>query len=168
MTSSLYKRGQRRSRRAAFTLVELMVSGTLGLMLMAGVLTTFLMIGRSSVRIINYSVMEKETRVAFEQLGIDARMASDFTARRTGEVITGFTLTIPTSNIDRIYYVTYGYANGTFYRVEGDDPAKTAGRTDLVTNITSLTFNRFTASNALIPADANDTGVKHIQASIST
>jgi hypothetical protein len=168
MTSFLYKHRKRSSRTAAFTLIEVMVSGTLGLILVAGVITTFLMIGRSSVRIINYSMMEKETRVAFEQLGIDARMASDITSKWTGNLITGFILTIPSTDGAKKYEVTYYYENSTLFVVRGTSPEPIV-TTALVTNISSLTFNRFDASGALIPtSNASDSGVKHIQASVST
>ena len=169
MTFLYNKRRQPPSRTAAFTLVEVIVSSALGAMVLAGVLATFLMIGRNSVRIVNYTMMEKQTRVAFEQLGIDARMASDFTSRWTGNVITGFTLTIPTSDLSTTYSVTYGYANSTLYVVPGVDPTATTGRKDLVTNVTALTFNRFNSADVLIPASTtSDAGVKHIQASVST
>jgi hypothetical protein len=114
-------------------------------------------------------MMEKETRIAFEQLGIDARMASDIVSRWTGNVITGFTLTIPTSDLSTTYTVTYYYENSTLFVVDGPDYTATAGRRNLVTNITSLTFNRFDASGALVPtSNTSDSSVKHIQASVST
>ena len=168
MTTSQYNRKRRSVRSHGFTLVELMVSGTLAAIVMGGVLTTFLMIARSSIRIVNYSLMEKQTRLAFEQLGIDARMASDFTARWTGNVITGFTLTIPNSDLSAVNQVTYGYANSTLYVVPGADPAATTGRKNLVTNVASLTFNRYDSASALIPTSTTSDGtVKHVQASVS-
>lgn len=168
MTSSPPDHRPRPPRAAGFTIVELMVSTALAAIIMTGVLTTFLMIGRSSLRLANYSMMETQTRNAFEQLGVDARMASDFTSIYTGGVITGFTLTIPNSDLTAVYQKTYGFANSTFYVVPGADATVTAGRRNLITSVTSLTFHRYNISNALIPAaTTSDADVKHVQASVS-
>ena len=50
-----------RSKRAirAFTLVEVMIASSLGTMVLAGVMSTFLMLGRSGANIANYSEMER-------------------------------------------------------------------------------------------------------------
>ena len=62
-----------------------MIAASLGSMILAGVLSTFLMLVRSGVRVGNYSVMETETRRAFEQLGIDSRMANNFSFQFHGQ-----------------------------------------------------------------------------------
>ena len=85
MTSSpLNLRPKRRNR--AFTLVEVLIAASLGSIVLAGVLSSYLMLIRSGVRVANYSTMETETRRAFEQLGIDARMANNFTSNFTSGV----------------------------------------------------------------------------------
>lgn len=164
----------RRKRLAGFTLTELMVAASLGTIVMAGVLSTFLMLVRSGTRISNYSMMETETRRAFEQLGIDARMANNFASTFDANgVITSFTLTIPSQDLTAQRSVTYGYdvsdsANKIFFMVPGANPAATIGRLNLVNKVASLTFLRYDGSGTLIPtATISDSGVKHIQVSVS-
>ena len=100
MTSSSHNPAScRRRPTAGFTLVELLIASSLGTIVLAGVLAAFLMLVRSGVRASNYSVMESQTRRAFEQLGIDARMANDFVSTFTGSAITSFTLTIPSNDL---------------------------------------------------------------------
>ncbi len=176
MTSSSHNplsRPKRSKLRAGFTLVEVMIAASIGSMVLAGVLSTFLMLVRSGVRTSNYSVMEAETRRAFEQLGIDARMANNFVSNYTNGVITSFTLTIPSNDLTSQREVTYGFdssdgTNQKLYYVPGHDPAVTTGRLTLVSKVTGLTFLRYDGTGALIPASTvSDAGVKHIQASVS-
>jgi hypothetical protein len=135
---------------------------------MAGVLTTFVVMGKTSIRVGNYSNMEGQTRRAFEQLGIDARMASTYVSNFTGAAISSITLTIPTSDLSTVYTVTYGYANETFYRVPGSDPTATAGRQVLISGVKALTFNRYDTAATMIPASTTtDSAVKHIQLSVT-
>lgn len=171
MTSSYFNRRTRRT--GAFTLVEVMIAASLGTIVMAGVLSAFLMLVRSGVRVSNYSMMETQTRRAFEQLGIDARMANKITSNFTGQVITSFTLTIPSHDLGTQREVTYGYDSSNssdkkFFMVPGSDPSGTTGRINLVSKVTSLTFMRYDTASALVPpTTASDDGVKHIQVSIS-
>ena len=164
MISSMLNDRPKRACEAGFTFVELMIAGTLGSIVMAGVLTTFLMMGRTGVRVANYSMMETETRRAFEQLGIDARMTSAFTSLPVSGTTTSITLQIPTSDASTWMYVTYGYANQQFFVVPGTDPTATAGRRTLISNVTSLTFNRYDSGGTTTTSDAV---TKHIQVSIS-
>jgi len=175
MTSSFYNispRTRLSNLRGGFTLVEVMISASLGSIILAGVLSTFLLLVRSGVRTSNYSVMETETRRAFEQLGIDARMSNNFVSNFTSGVITSFTLTIPSNDLLSQRQVTYGFddsdsTNKKLYYVPGSNPAATAGRQTLVSKVTGLTFLRYDGSDTLIPASTtSDAGVKHIQISV--
>ena len=174
MITSLPERRSLKNRSAGFTLTEVLMAASLGAMILAGVLSTSLLIIRSSVRASNYSVMEAETRRAFEQMGIDARMASDFSCvfNPLGS-ITSFTLTIPNEDLSQTYYVTYGYdtsnsANQVIFIVPGIDPAATLGRRVLVNQVNAMTFLRYDATNILIPAATiSNAGIKHIQMSVS-
>jgi len=162
-----------RSRSDAFTLIELIVATSIGTIILVAVITTFLMLARSSMRVANYSMMESQTRKAFEQLAIDARMASGFLSTFTGGQITAITLTIPNKDLTAVAQVKYVYdtstpSNNTFYVVPVPDTTPSSKRV-LVTNITSMSFNRYKADESLIdPATTtSDTGIKHIQISIS-
>ena len=163
----------RKKTLRGFTLVELMVAVGLSTIILAAVLSTFLMIIRSGMRSSNYSTMEAETRRAFEQLGIDARMANDFSATFTSGEITSFTLTIPNLDLTATSQVTYGYdasnaADKKIFVVPGNNPAATAGRRNLINKVEDMRFLRYTASSALIPtATTSSAGVKHIQISVS-
>lgn len=167
------RRRLRRNRIKAFTLVEVLIAASLGSIVLAGVLSSYLMLIRSGVRVANYSTMESETRRAFEQLGIDARMANNFTSNFSGGVITSFTLTIPSEDLTSQRQVTYGYdtsisSNKKLFMVPGSDPSVTTGRINLVSYVASLTFLRYDATGTLIPASTtSDAGVKHIQVSVS-
>ena len=174
MITSLPERRSLKNRSAGFTLTEVLMAASLSAMILAGVLSTSVLIIRSSVRASNYSVMEAETRRAFEQMGIDARMASDFSCvfNPLGS-ITSFTLTIPNEDLSQIYYVTYGYdtsnsANQVIFTVPGNNPAATVGRRVLVNQVNAMTFLRYDATNTLIPAaTTSNAGIKHIQMSVS-
>lgn len=171
MITSLSNFRARRTR--AFTLVEVLIAASIGSIVLAGVLASFLMLVRSGVRMSNYSTMETQTRRAFEQLGIDARMANKIVSRFTGSAITSFTLTIPSHDLGTQREVTYGFdtsdaTNKKFFMVPGGDPTVTSGRQNLVNNVTNLTFLRYDTLSALIPASTvSDDTVKHIQVSIS-
>ncbi len=173
MTTSPLNFPLHRKRFAGFTLTELMIAASLGSIILAGVLSSFLMLVRSGVRTSNYSVMETETRRAFEQMGIDSRMANNLVSNFTGNVITSFTLTIPSEDLLSQRQVTYGYdtsdsTNQKLFMVPGSDPTVTTGRLNLVSHITNLTFLRYDTSDTLIPASTtSDAGVKHIQISVS-
>ena len=174
-----------------------MIGSTLGSIILAGVLTTYVMLMKSGVRAQNYAVMEAQTRQAFEQLGIDARMASDIrttdSTNATGVTTTrtSVTLTVPNNYSSTSNKVTYGYdaTNKLFYLLPGDGittgqvyvapgsgTAPTGqriligktGNASLNLKVTSLTFARYDQVGTLIPATtASDSTTKHIQVSVN-
>jgi len=173
MTFSPLKHMNSRKSSRGFTLTELMIALTICSFILAGVISTFLMIVRSGMRASNYSTMEAETRRAFEQLGIDARMAKDFTATFSGGAITSFTLEIPNLDLSATSFVTYGYdtsdsGDRKIFRVPGSDPTATSNRLDLVHRVEGMTFFRYDRDTVLIPASTTSSaGIKHIQISVS-
>lgn len=141
---------QFKSRLRAFTLVEVMIAATLGTMVLAGVLTTFLMLGRSGTNIANYSMMEMQSRRALEELSQDLRMAQNVTWNSAQSI----TLRVPdtyTSLSNPVTYVSYTYAYDSatkeFYRKPGIGSATTT-RTILIRSVASCSFARFDRSNA--------------------
>lgn len=165
-----------KNRLRGFTLVEVIIAASIGTMILAGVLSTFVLMVRSGVRGSNYSIMEAQTRQAFEQLGIDARMANDFscTLDSTSTFIKSITLTIPpTDRLGLSTIITYAYDTSDatdckLISVPGSDPAATAGRRVLVSKVQALTFYRYTATSTTpIPVATGNAGIKHIQVSIS-
>lgn len=146
------------AQAAGFTLVEILVAASLGLVVLAGVLTANLQIMRSGVRITQYSEMETQVRRALDTLGHDLKEALDLKWNSESDI----TLTIPTSDTTSAQ-VTYAWtaASESFYRVAGASSAATTGRLELVRGIPALpgggaglTFSRFDRDGATATTDA--------------
>jgi len=174
MTISLHNSAKRRDQTSGFTLVELIIAATLGTMVLAGVLSCFLLLVRSGVRVSNYSTMETQTRRAFEQLGIDARMANGFLSDRSSGAISSFTLAVPDINNKNYRTVTYGYETDPtdstkkqFFYVPGSSATATTGKIVLIGKISNVAFARYDKDDVLIGISSNDTAVKHIQVQVS-
>lgn len=90
---------------AGFTLVELMIGSSLAAFILAGILSTFLFMGRSGANIQNYSDMESQARRALEIFAEDSRQANSITWV-TGNQIRLFLGAVATD------YTDYTYANG--------------------------------------------------------
>lgn len=135
---------RRRRRQGGFTLVEIMIGSTIGSMVLAGVLTTFLMLGRSGANAAAYSVMEAQSRRALEELSQDLRMASDVTWNSTSSI----TLLVPdnytSADATQNNRVTYAWDSTTkyFYRRPGTSTS-TSEATNLIKNVSSFSYSRF-------------------------
>jgi hypothetical protein len=131
--------------RRAFTLVEVMMASTLATFILAGVLSAFLMLGRTGFAASNYSALDAETRRALEIFGDDVRKATDVHWNSSQSI----TLWMATST-SATTLATYAYdtdpASRTyqcFYRVAGD-ATSTLPRRTLVHNVASdFVFARF-------------------------
>lgn len=111
-----------RPRRHAqgFTLVEVMITATLSVVILAGVLATTLLLMRSGYRSASYTDMETQARSCLERFGFDVRMANDVTWDSVAptDATTRITLTLPTaSGIDIATSYEYDPAAGTLTRV---------------------------------------------------
>jgi prepilin-type N-terminal cleavage/methylation domain-containing protein len=146
-----------KARRRAFTLVEVMIGSTLGTIVLAGVLSTFLMLGRSGANIANYSMMETESRRGLEELSQDLRMSKSVTWNSAQSI----TLLVPDNYTSTANLVTYAYDSTTkdFYRMPGIASA-TNPRTTLVKSVAACTFARF---NRLNIATTSPASTKRIQ-----
>ncbi len=134
----------RRTLTAGFTLTELMVAATLSLLVLTGVLSAFLMIGRSGFLASSYSDLERETRRGLETFGNDARKAVDLHWNSSQSV----TLTLATAS-NATTLVTYAYdsdarsaTSGSFYRLVGNADS-TNPRLVLVHRVADFAFQRF-------------------------
>ncbi len=133
------------SRRAGFTLVEMMVSAAISAFVLAGVLSAFLMVGRSGYLATSYSELQDQTRRALDIFGEDARKAGDI-RWHDAQCITLYLVTATSA----LSPVTYAYDTdrasptyGTFYRVLGERTS-TAPRRVLVRGIApDFAFERF-------------------------
>jgi Tfp pilus assembly protein PilW len=135
-----------------FTLVEVMIGATLGTMVLAGVLTTFLMLGRSGANIGNYCTMETESRRALEELSQDLRMAKNVTWN-SGQSVT---LEVPDNYTATGNRVTYALDSTTndFYRMPGT-ASDTNPKQTLVRSVASCTFARFDRLNVATTSPAS-------------
>jgi Tfp pilus assembly protein PilW len=161
------ERGAHAGTCRAFTLVELIVGSTISSFILAGVMSAFLMLGRSGMNAANYSMSESEVRRAIEAFSRDLRMASNVSW--TSE--TSITLTLPNNYANNSNQVTYAYDSSTsggtaqcFYRVPADGLGAATATRILVRNISSFAFARY---NRLDAAAANNTETKRIQLSLN-
>lgn len=114
---------ERARRRGGFTLVEMMVGAALSSFILAGVLSTFLFLGRSGANLQNYSDMEAQARKGLELFAEDTRQASAITWNSA----TSVTLVVNAGSI------TYAYNSTT--RVF------TRNGVTIISNIRAGTFN---------------------------
>jgi len=138
-------RAARTGESPGFSLVEVMVAAAISTFVLAGVLSAFLLVGRSGYAASNYSELAAQTRIGLEIFGEEARKASDIHWNSpqsvTFSVITSASATV---------LVTYAYdadptspTAGCFYRLLGDDASKQPRRV-LMRNIApDFAFQRF-------------------------
>lgn len=148
---------------SGFTLVEVMIGSTLSIIVLAGVITAFLMLGRSGYNAANYSMMEAESRRALEMFSTDARMSNNITWTSSSSV----SLRVVTGGTSQ--WVTYAYDSSTtgptaqcFYRVMGN-ASSTAPKLILVRNVTEFAFRRYKVINGVDYTAINDLETKQIQ-----
>ena len=116
----------RRRRSAGFTLTEVLVAAAISSFILAGVLSSFLFIGRSGANIQNYSDMESQARKALELFAEDTRQASAITWVTNNQI----RLTVNGQAH------TYTYASGSLTRtVVGVAAGATTTTTTLLTGI---------------------------------
>lgn len=168
-TDSSRSRSGRRASQRGYTLVEIMMASTLGAVLMAGVLATFLMMGRSGYNAANYSMMESESRRALETFSEEARMANNITWASSSSILLRVVYSGGTYDVR---YVWDSSANGTtagcFYREQVTSPSgsgQSAAGTKLilVRNVTEFAFRRYKVVNGVDYSAANDLETKQIQ-----
>lgn len=160
MTTSTARHEDRAA--AGFTLVELMVASGIGSVILTGVLSVVLMMGRSGLSASNYADMEAQSRRAVDEFAQDVRMASGITWNSAASV----TLTVPDNYAADGNKVTYAFDSsatgptaGSFYRQPGV-AGSTGSRFVLARHVTALNFARFTRTNAVA---ASELSTKRLQ-----
>lgn len=156
----------RRSCRG-FTLTEVIIAATLSTVVLAGVLSAFLMIGRTGFVASNYSELEAQTRRGLEIFGNDVRKAADVRWNSSQSV----TLSVATAT-NATTLVTYAYddqpgsaTQGCFYRLIGD-ASSSLPRLVLLRNVASdFAFQRFKIGET-DDAAATDLETKQLQVTL--
>jgi prepilin-type N-terminal cleavage/methylation domain-containing protein len=138
-----------------FTLVELIVSAGLSGIIMVGVLSCFLMLGRMGANIQNYTDMESRGRKALELFGREVRMAYDvdsgITINNTPLSATSLRLYIPdttstpSGTSTGSYTVTYAFSGNNFTRngPPVDEPSGAVTTTILMTDVQQIGANPY-------------------------
>jgi prepilin-type N-terminal cleavage/methylation domain-containing protein len=121
------------NRRSGFTLVEVMIAMSLSLIILAGVMTTYLFIMRAGFSTMSYADMENQSRIGLELFARDARMAKTITWNSANSI----TLVIPTSAADLSYLYQYNATAATFTRTCTTTGAATE---TLISGITPSSF----------------------------
>jgi Tfp pilus assembly protein PilV len=163
-TTSLSTKARRDPRSRGFTLSEVLVSFGLASIILAGVLSSVLMINRSGYLLNNYIEMEKQARNALETFAIDTRMTESVAwIRKTDGTLTGITLIPPDGKSITYTYDSTEANSGKLIRKD----ETTAKQTTLVSGIQSLSFTayKYTESTdgyvAINPALTSDTLLKN-------
>ena len=142
--------------RAGFTLVELLVGLSLSTVVLAGVLSTFLMIGRSGMNAANYSMSDSELRRAIETFSRDVRMSKAIKWNSSSSI----TLTVTDKYASTSNQVTYAWDSSSsgdtakcFYAMPGSSTS-TASKTIYVRDVSNFSFLRYNRLNASASTDA--------------
>jgi Tfp pilus assembly protein PilW len=145
-----------------------MMSTSLASMVMTGVLSSFVLMGKNSYNAANYSVMEAESRRALEVFAQEARMADNITWISPNSV----TLSIISGTGS--YLVTYAYDSTTgggtaqtFYRQLGAAGSGAPAQI-LVRGVSDLAFRRYKVVNGSDFTAANDLETKQLQITLRT
>jgi hypothetical protein len=119
-----------------------MISAALATIILAAVLSTFLMLGRTGANIQNYTELEDEARKTLETFSREARLAVSVAA---GYSSTSVTLSIPDTSSNRTsiaYTVTYAFdtANKKFTRTGPpvDQPTGTVTTQTMINNVQQI------------------------------
>lgn len=143
-TTTLSPARNRRSVAGGFTLVELMIGASLGSFILAGVLSTFLFMGRSGANVQNYNDMEAQARKALEYFAEDTRQASG--------VVWADENTVALTVADLTITYQYNSTAKRFARQEKVTATNVINSTRvLVTGITSFSFTAYNISGSLVP-----------------
>ncbi len=104
------------ARRRAFTLVEVLIATTLGGIVLAAVLSSFLFLGRVGYSVQNYADMERQARNAMETFALDVRMAYDARWTVVNNRPVAVTVEVEQGGSRVRYTYAYNAAAGTFTR----------------------------------------------------
>ncbi|MBC8008790.1 MAG: prepilin-type N-terminal cleavage/methylation domain-containing protein [Burkholderiales bacterium] len=162
----------RRARRRAYTLAEILVATSLSAVVLAGVLSSVLMISRSGYLLNNYIEMETQSRIALEQFALDVRVAQDIEWMRASKTapLTGLTLVAPDgTRVLYQYFPRVGDTDGILIRKQTTPEGP---ESIIITGIETLAFIAYKIDTELIvPAEDElptvNLNTKQVQISLS-
>jgi Tfp pilus assembly protein PilW len=144
----------RRNPASGFTLVEVMMVTLISAFVFAGVLSSYIFLGRSLARQVNEESLESRARLALYWLSQDVASASAIAAQNPGAATTGyqFTLTIPNQGAITYYCDwTAGSANGTLVRSAGSNTLT------LLKNLSTINFAYYDVNGNSVTAPSTAT-----------
>jgi hypothetical protein len=144
----------RRGGRAAFTLTELIVATSLSTFVLAGIFSTFLLIGRTGLNASAYVEMNTGLRLAIERFDRDVRLASGVRWRDERSLTLHFPAEVGPSVTYRFEPAADPAAPGTFVR-QNDDSAPEILVADIAPDFTFRRYSLPDASGAERPASSD-------------
>lgn len=93
---------RRPDRTAAFTLVEVLIGAALSAVVMVGILTSFVFLGRSLSRLVNYQTLEAKSREALTLMRTDFGLALSVKAGTT-PTASSLILSLPAGDVTYTY-----------------------------------------------------------------
>lgn len=126
--------------RGGFTLVEVMVATSLLAVVLAGVLSAYLFVGRNLTRLVNTQHQEVESRRALRNFTQDLSAAIQLSTATA----TAITLTKPTAGAATTVSYTYAGGAGTLVRTEAG-----ASQT-LLSGLTAFSFSYFSEAGSAV------------------
>jgi len=148
---------RRRGITAGFTLVEMAMGAAIGSIVMAGVLSTYIMTAREFRAISNYWEIHVDGRYAIDRFAADMRQVSDVTSFATSgplvvTIPTGFNSSgVVTSSVT----VTYTYSAGALKRTISS-PSSTSVLAANVYNLRFALYDRVGSNTTIV---ANSKGI---------
>src|SRR5678815_1481735 len=106
-------RASRRLGAGGFTLAEILIATGVSAILMAGVLSAFLMMGRSGANAYNYVGMESEARIALEYFAEDVRMSNSISWTSSKDITVNVLKSSGSNSSSNTNAVRYYYETST-------------------------------------------------------
>jgi prepilin-type N-terminal cleavage/methylation domain-containing protein len=169
--------GRRAGSCRGFTLAEILIASSVSAIIMAAVLSSFLMMSRSGINAYNYVGMESEARIALEYFAEDVRMARSVSWTSSTD-LTLNVLNSTGSNADtNTNAIRYYYDNTTtdttspyykaFIRVGANRVTGTSETKVLIHNVQSdFTFSRYTNGISTAATGNSNTSMLQIRLTI--
>ena len=126
--------------RRGFSLVEVMIATSLLAVVLAGVLSAYLFVGRNLTRLVNLQEQEVESRRALRQFTQDVSAAINLTTATSSQLA----LTKPTAGGTTTVSYVYSSAAGTFIRTDS------AGSQTVLSGLTTLTLTYYNERGSIV------------------